>query len=59
MSEIEKSNVSYDGSKQGDSESIKEFREKMAKARGEFEEALRRSREARAEVDAVLGISSR
>lgn len=46
-------------SKNGHSDSAKEFRKKMAKARGEVEESLRRSGEALAEADAALKIGSR
>jgi hypothetical protein len=47
------------GSKNDASPAIEEFREKMAKTRGELEESLRRSRKALAEADAALKIGAR
>jgi hypothetical protein len=59
MSYSAKSTGTSVSSKNGDSESARQFREKMAKARGEFQESLRRSRKALAEADAALKIGSR
>jgi hypothetical protein len=55
---VKSNGVSGADKKQG-SESAKEFREKMAKARVEFEDALSRSRDALAEADAALKIGPR
>ena len=59
MAQNGKYGMASPNSKYNDSESAKEFRKKMAKARGEVEESLRRSGEALAEADAALKIGSR
>jgi hypothetical protein len=59
MTQNGKYSMAFASSKDNDSESVKEFRKKMAKARDEVEESLRRSGEALAEADAALKIGSR
>jgi hypothetical protein len=54
-----KSSVTSTDPKNERSLATKEFRERMAKARGEFEESLQRSKDALAEADAALKIGSR
>jgi len=59
MSPNGKSSAPSADAKTDRSVAAREFREKMAKARGEFEESLQRSRDALAEADAALKIGSR